>query len=470
MSDDTKKPFTFGRRGLLKGLGAAASAAALPTLWLPRTASAATTPAFGAVQHLIYIRLGGGFRFTTAFNGDVAEEFNPFGRSNSRAPGTEWGVSSLLERSSWLEGTDGPARADLGMQKVSAFSNEICVLPCVDHEPFSARADGNHGTGLERFLTGYVGGSTSFLTYLNYGLREKVAEAAAQGKTLLPAFSLGEAGMALGAGIYAGYRPPVLDGSGFERFAFDPDSSLPDWATKIAGNLDSRFRTRLHPGMRSGVEAYQGTREATRAYGRIFRDPILRVDANSGEAVDGISNRDLVTMLGDDSTGREVVLALRLFHFGCPAVFLNQGFYDYHSNEDDSLADELDKANRLLSGLRAALKRMQHPSGGDYWSKTLVVLGSEFGRTANGGKFNSAGGSDHSSDLSTRWMSMPMMGGIIDQAGKGGRRLGETRASDLKALGAVYTYRSVCKTMLDLVGADHATVFPADNPIQDLFT
>ncbi|WP_224372780.1 DUF1501 domain-containing protein [Hyalangium versicolor] len=469
MSDDTKKPFTFGRRGLLKGLGAAASASALPTLWLPRTAHAATT-AFGTVEHLIYIRLGGGFRFTTAFNADVADEFNPFGRSSSRAPGTDWGVSALMDRASWLEGTAGEPLVDLGMQKVSAFSNEICVLPCVDHEPFSARADGNHGTGLERFLTGYVGGTTSFLTYLNYGLREKVAQAAAQGQTLLPAFSLGEAGMALGADVYAGYRPPVLDGSGFERFAFDPDSSVPDWAAKIAGNLDTRFRARLHQGVRSGVEAYQGTREATRAYGRIFRDPILRVNANSTDAVDGISNKDLVTMLGDDTTGRQVVLGLRLFHFGCPAVFLNQGFYDYHSNEDDSLPDEIEKANRLISGLRTALKRMQHPKGGDYWSKTLVVMGSEFGRTTNGGKFNSAGGSDHSSDLATRWMSMPMMGGIIDQAGKGGKRLGETRASDLKAMGAVYTYRSVLKTMMDVLGADHTTVFPADNPIQDIFS
>ncbi|WP_224248326.1 DUF1501 domain-containing protein [Hyalangium gracile] len=469
MSDETKKPFTLGRRKLLQGLGAAASAAALPTLWLPRNA-AAQTSAVGTVEHLIYIRLGGGFRFTTAFNADVSEEFNPFGRSSKRAPGTEWGVSALLDRASWLEGEENAARVDLGMQPVSAFSNEICVLPCVDHEPFSARADGNHGTGLERFLTGYVGGTTSFLTYLNYGLREKVAAEAAQGRTILPAFSLGEAGMALGAGIYAGYRPPVLDGSGFERFAFDPDSSLPDWASKIAGNLDSRFRARLHTGVRSGVEAYQGTREATRAYGRIFRDPILRVNANSTDAVDGISNRDLVTMLGDDTTGRQVVLGLRLFHFGCPAVFLNQGFYDYHSDEDDSLPDELEKANQLLSGLRVALKRMQHPKGGDYWSRTLVVLGSEFGRTGNGGKFNSAGGSDHSSDLATRWMSMPMMGGIIDQAGKGGRRLGETRASDLRALGPVYTYRSVLKTMMDLLGADHGTVFPADNPIQDLFT
>jgi uncharacterized protein DUF1501 len=423
----------------------------------------------GSVEHLIYLRLGGGFRFTTAFNSDVAEEFNPFGRSSSRASGTEWGVGALLDRASWLEGPEGTARADLGMQPVSAFSNEICVLPCVDHEPFSARADGNHGTGLERFLTGYVGGTTSFLTYLNYGLREKVAQEAAQGRTVLPAFSLGEAGMALGGGIYAGYRPPVLDGSGFERFGFDPDSSLPSWAVGIANNLDSRFRDKLHTGVRSGVEAYQQTREATRAYGRIFRDPILRVDANSQDAVDGISNKDLVTMLGDEGEGRSAILALRLFHFGCPAVFMNQGGYDYHSKENESLPGELENANRLISGLRAALKRMQHPKGGTYWEKTLVVLGSEFGRTTNGNKFNSAGGSDHSSDLATRWMSMPMMGGLIDSLGKGGKSLGQARASDLKAMGQVYTYRSVLKTLLDVLGADHSTVFPADNPIQDLF-
>lgn len=469
MSDDTKKPYTLGRRGLLKGLGAGAAAALVsPTLWLPRSAYAQTS-ARGSVEHLIYIRLAGGFRFTTAFNADVAEEFNPFGRSDSRAPGTEWGVSKLLELASWLEGMENEARVELGMQRVNEFTNELCVLPCVDHEPFSARADGNHGTGLERYLTGFVGGTTSFLTLINYGLKEKVAQEAAAGRTVLPAFSLGEAGMALGAGIYAGYRPPVLDGGGFERFGFDPDSSLPEWAAGIAGRMDSRLRTRLHPALRGGVEAYQQTREATRAYGRIFRDPLLRISANSPDQADGISNQELITMLGDTGVGRNAALALRLFHFGCPAVFLNQGFYDFHSDEADGLAGEMDQANRLISGLRTALQKMQHPKGGTYWDKTLVVLGSEFGRTTGGNKFNSANGSDHSSDLATRWMSMPMMGGIISQAGKGGRRLGETRASDLKAMGQVYSYRAVLKTLLDLLGADHSTMFPADNPIEDLF-
>ncbi|HSP81376.1 MAG TPA: DUF1501 domain-containing protein [Myxococcaceae bacterium] len=469
MSDsDELKSFPLGRRRLLQGLGAGAAALAFPHLWLPREARAQTS-GFGAVRHIIYVRLSGGFRFTTAYNGDVAAEFNPFGRSDRRAAGTEWGVSKLLERASWLEGEEGQARAELGMKPVVDFTNEICVLPCVDHEPFSARADGNHGTGLERFLTGFVGGSTGFLTLVNYGMRHRVADAAAAGVTLLPAFSLGEAGMAAGAGTYATYRPPVLEGSGFERFGVDPDSSLPAWASGIANGLDDRFRERLHASLRNGVETYQQTREATKAYGRIFRDALLRVGTDSNEVVDGISNRELRTLLGTNTLGQRAALALRLFHFGCPAVFFNQGGYDFHSREEAELPAEMDEANRLMSGLRTALQRMQHPEGGTYWDKTLVVFGSEFGRTAGGNRFNSANGSDHGSDLATRWMSMPLMGGVIGAAGKGGRSLGQTRASDLKATGQVYSYRSVLKTLMDLLGADHQGIFPADRPIEDLF-
>ncbi|WP_309892397.1 DUF1501 domain-containing protein [Archangium sp.] len=469
MSDsDDKKPLSLGRRRLLQGLGAGATALAFPHLWLP-TAARAQTAGRGQVRHLIYIRLSGGFRFTTAFNGDVADEFNPFGGSDRRAPGTEWGATKLLERASWLEGEPNKPRRDLGMQPVTSFTHEMCVLPCVDHEPFSARADGGHGTGLERFLTGYVGGATGFLTLVNYGVRQRVAEAAAQGKILLPAFSLGEAGMATGAGVYATYRPPVLEGSSFERFGGDPDSSLPAWATKVANNMDARFRQRLHVALRGGVETYEQTRLATREYGRIFRDPLLRVSVDANDVVDGISNRELRTLLGTDTQGQRAALALRLFHFGCPAVFLNQGGYDYHSREEAELPMEMDSANRLVSGLRTALQKMTHPEGGTYWDKTLVVLGSEFGRTTGGGRFNSANGSDHGSDLATRWMSMPFMGGVITAAGKGGKSLGSVRASDLKATGKVYSYRSVLKTMLDMLGADYEGVFPADAPIQDFF-
>lgn len=463
-----KSKFQPGRRALLQGLGAGAAALAFPHIWVPNKAYAQTSGR-GAVRHLIYIRLNGGFRFTTAFNADVDAQFNPFGLSGARAQGTEWGASSLLERSSWLDGEMAQPRVELGMRRVNEITNQMCVLPCVDHEPFSNRADGNHATGLERYLTGFVGGSTSFFSFINHGLRNRVVEASMQGKTILPAFSLGEAGMAIGAGEYAAFRPPVMDGDGFDRFGFNADSSLPTWAQSISRKVDDRMRMRLHATLQTPVEAYQQSREDTKAYGEIFRSELLRISERSQEQVDGISNRQLVDIFGDSGAGRRAALALRLFHFGCPAVFFNEGGYDMHSGEEGGLPGAIENLNRLISGLHAALKRMQHPEGGTYWDKTVVVFGSEFGRTAGGQRFNSAGGSDHSSDFATRWMSMPFMGGIVTQAGKGGRSLGRTRAADLKADGKIYSYRAVLKTLMDWLGCDHQDIYPADAPIEDFF-
>jgi uncharacterized protein (DUF1501 family) len=126
--------------------------------------------------------------------------------------------------------------------------------------------------------------------------------------------------------------------------------------------------------------------------------------------------------------------------------------------------------NRLLSGLNVALKSMEHKDGGTYWDHTLVVLGSEFGRTARGEDgFNSAGGSDHGGDLATRWMSMPFMGGIVTSSGLGGRQFGVTGKNDLKSDGLVFSYRSVMKTLMDLLCADHSEFFPEDAPIEGVF-
>lgn len=462
MSSKPRSPLS--RRRLLQGLGAAV---AFPHIWIPNKAYGQSAGA-ASIRHLIYIRLAGGFRFPAAFNADVGSQYNPFGRASNVASGTEWGPAGLLDRSPFLEGAAGTRRTELGMLPVPQFANQICVLPCVDHEPTSQRADGNHETGLERFLTGYVGGTTSFLTLLNHGMRERVAEEASRGNTMLPAFSMGSGGMALGSGVYAAFRPPVLEGNSFDRFG-DPASSLPAWAQRVAERMDQRVHTRLHGAHRPIVEAYQGTREATATYGRIFNDPLLKVGDNSTDVVDGISNRELSELFGTDGPARRAALALRLFHFGCPAVFFDQGGYDYHSGEDRALPNVMESLNHLISALHAALRRMEHPAGGTYWDHTLVVMGSEFGRSTGASRFNSAGGSDHGADKATRWMSMPFMGGIVERIGLGGRSLGETRSSDLEALGEVYSYRSVLKTMMDLLGADHAQAFPSDAPIREFW-
>ncbi len=481
MSDDTKQDkyaqcdpdsqpkAGTDRRTFLKGLGfAAAAGLTLPTIWTPNDAIASTS-AFNTVKHVLYIRLAGGFRFPAAFNAEVGAEFNPFGAADSTADGTEWGVGELLTRSSYLDGEMGQQRRDMGLKPVHEISNQIAVIPCVDHEPFAGRADGNHGTGLERFQKGYVGTGTSIFTMINYGLRQRYEQARAEGKIVLPAFSLDDSGMAVGAGEYAGYRPPVLRGDGFDSFGFDAASTLPEWARQMSTKADERFRDSVHETDKTPIEAYMQTREATKQYSEVFNSEALKIRNGSDEKIDGISNRELEVIFGDGRAGRRVRLALRLFHFGSAAVYMNQGGYDYHSGEQNALPGQMEGLNHILSGLPVALKMMQHPDGGTYWDHTLVVMGSEFGRTARGSKFNSARGSDHSGDLATRWMSMPFMGGLIESAGNGGRSFGETRSRDLKANGKVYSYRSVMKTMMDVLGCDHQEFFPADEPFEDLF-
>ena len=61
---------------------------------------------------------------------------------------------------------------------------------------------------------------------------------------------------------------------------------------------------------------------------------------------------------------------------------------------------------------------------------------------------------------------MPMMGGPIKVLGQ---QLGETRSSDLKAVGSVYSYRATMKTFMDMLGCEHDEFFPADDPFEDLF-
>ena len=453
---------TRTRRGFLKTAGAAVAAGSVaPYVWL-KNAKAKQTVARGGIKHLLYIRLRGGFRFPAAFNADVGNKFNPFGSAESKAEGCDWGVSSLLERAGWLNDD----LAALGMRPVNEIANQMTVLPCVDHEPLSGSADGNHQTGLERYYTGYVNGPVGFFTMINYGLRERIQQAQADGEVQLPAFVLGGSGMGKGLGKYAAYRPPVLSGSGFDQFGFDSDAVIPDWALTMAGNMDSRYKERLMPQLRYHVDGYQETRKATTAYAEIFSSDALKIGNNNDDLLDGISNRQLREMFGNDGTARDVRLALRLFHFGCPAIYLDQGGYDMHSGEENGLPGRIEGLNRMVSGLEAALKLMTHPEGGSYWDHTLVVLGSEFSRTARGERFNSARGSDHSGDRSTRWMSMPFMGGVV---GRPGAMIGQTRAEDLQAMGPVFSYRSVLKTLLDGLGCDHAEFFPADDPFDDLF-
>jgi hypothetical protein len=458
----------LGRRGFFKALGAGglATGAALgaPYLWIPK--AHANTVGFGSAKHLICIRLSGGFRFPTAFNSDVGDEFSPWGTAANVASGTEWGVGKLLETESGEGSWYTPALQELGVERFTSLTNEVSVIACVDHEPLAGSADGNHATGLERYLTGYVNGQTGIFTMINYGLRERYALAQAEGNTLLPAIIMGQSGMGRGTGEYAAYRPPVMRGDDLDRFGFNTDELLPDWAREMTNDYDARYRDAQQLPHYPTVDAYLQSREATKAYAEIFSSNPLKIENGSTEPFDGVSNATLAQVFGGGGASRNLRLGLRLFHYGCPAIYIDQGGYDYHSGEEQSLPGRMQELTRLLSALTWALQTMDHPEGGKYWDHTIIAIGSEFSRTTRGGRFNSARGSDHGGDYATRWMSMPFFGGPIAARG---RRIGQTASSDLAPLGKVLSYRAVMKTMMDALGCDHAPFFPADDAFDDLF-
>ena len=425
----------------------------------------AKTPAFGTAKHLIYIRLRGGFRFTTAFNSAVAQEFNPYGLATGIASGAQWGVSRLLGASSFLDGDDGARRRELGLRPVPEVADKITVVPCVDHEPTSAGADGNHGSGLERYWTGSVGGDASFFTLINYGLRERFTTATANGEVAIPAFCLGDSGMARGLGLFAAHRPPVVQSGSLDGFGISTEDTVPSWARNFSRAQDERHRNKLRGDSRAVVDAYLETRKATVRFAEIFQSPTLKTGSGT-TPIDGVTHDQLRLVFGDSEAGRNIRLALRLFHFGCPAVYIDQGGYDFHSGEEGELPDRMVEVNRIISGLLAILPRMSHPAGGTYWDHTVVAFGSEFGRTAGGNRFNSARGSDHNGDYETRWMSMPFFGGPLSRPGA---QLGEARAADLRPQGDVVSYRAVMKSLLDVLGCEHEDIFRADQPYAPLF-
>lgn len=448
------------RRRFLGAAAAGAAGLAFPHIWIKRQAIAQTA-APGSIKHLIYIRLAGGFRFPCAFNADVADQFNPFGLARGVPNGVSWGVSRLLEGAPFLA---DEALVESGMRPAHELADRITVMPTVDHEPLAGGADANHDTGLERYLTGFVNGEAGFFTRIQMGLAARYQTALSEEKLLLPSFVMGTAGMARGLGEFAPHRPPVLSGATFEQFGSSA-GELPDWTTRMASATDARMRDRQHPALRDRIDAYIQTRAATRAYSEIFASEALKVDTPSDEPFDGMSNSELRAIFGDSGESTNVRLALRLFHYGSPAVYLDQGGYDYHSGEADALPGSLERVNRLISGLIHVLPRLEHPDGGSYWDHTVVAFGSEFSRTAGQSRFNSARGSDHSGDRSTRWMSMPFFGGPI----AGGRIVGaSTQRDDLAPSGTVYSYRSVLNTLLDGLGCDPSSFFAADGVVPDL--
>lgn len=496
----------FDRRSFLKVSAAAAAAASAPQILVGRARAA--TPAFGQVKHVLLFFTRGGLRSHPLFNAVGGDSINPFGALSDYqtvAPGTQWAPGALnhnpnnpgLDRS--VMGINvGYKDIDLTGTTVGEvvpgfhqITNDIAVVPCVDHNP-GGTANVNHDTATQQVATGDSYGLTGLLSRI--GLHHPMY---ANGFSVSapPPVEVQGTEFGLGAAEYAATRPLTLQGAGNAFTANLPIGQ--GWKIGARDALNNSFRDRRSRAFRARISDVMLHKGNTALFAGMLQDSLLDITGNPTATDAGVSNQDLLDILGHQfslgdpnranvdpgvdpaepldmngpmALGPDVALALRFFSFGSPIAVVTRSAYDMHDSEATGYRPRVLDITRQLSGLNYLLKRMPHPSGGTYWDHTLVTIIGEFSRNntlASG--FNSGNGSDHTTNNAgpARNQAIPFMGGPVTAAGNGGRLFGSTD-TNINATGPVYSSRSFLSTILDGLGIDPAAFW--GDPAIDLYT
>jgi uncharacterized protein (DUF1501 family) len=149
---------------------------------------------------------------------------------------------------------------------------------------------------------------------------------------------------------------------------------------------------------------------------------------------------------GQNSFANNCLLARRLVERGVRVVELYDADWDHHSNIKNSLPKKAKAIDQAMAGLIADLKRR------DLLKDTLIVWGSEFGRTplrqgidGNGKAVNA--GRDHHKDAFTMWLA----GGGV----RGGASYGRTDDFGFSPIDQPCHVHDLNATILHLLGLDH---------------
>lgn len=478
------------RRDFLKVSAAAAAAITAPTIITSRARAA--TPFFGQVKHVLVLFARGGIRSHCLWNAVGAAQHNPFGKLadyQTVAPGTQWTPGALYHDASGKAGFgDIDLTAGTLGEIVPGFhqiTNDIAVVPCVDHNP-SGTPDVNHDTATQRVATGDPYGLTGLLSRV--GAHHPLYDGVGFTAATPPPVEIQATEFGLGAGDYAQTRPLTVQGADNVFFTDDPIGQ--GWKVDARDALNQRFRDRRSRAFRKRISEVMLHKTNVSTFAQMLQDPRLNVINDPAGSDAGITNGEIVEVLGDfflnqqnptdptepmdtqgiRSWGGDIAMALRFFSFGVPMAVVTRSIYDMHDNERALYRPRTLDLARQFAGLNYLLKRMPHPDGGTYWDHTLVTAIGEFSRNntlASG--FNSGNGSDHVTNEAgpSRNQAVPIMGGVIEQAGKGGMIIGSTD-TNINATGQVYSSRSWLSTLLDVLGIDHSSFWP-DAPINELF-
>lgn len=452
------------RRTFLKlGLGGIATGAVAPWVWTPRISRAGLEIPASRHNHLIVINLDGGARSVPMFNGDLATRWNPMGVQPGAA-GTEWGVGMVFDAAPY---TDTQATFGVAMPSLPMISNEICVLGTLDHTPGAAAGVGDHNVARDIISAGQQGGGPGMMSLI-YSRHKNYTEGSAG--LVFPPVVIGSGAATTIFGRADGSITPVMVPS-FSEFASqngDDAGGQPEWAREFEAGLDGATAAIRSARDRQLIERMSNGKQNVEAFRNVFLDPALKVATETTAGVD-LTNAELASILGTSLLGRNMALALRFLQHGSAAVLVGDNGWDTHSSEMGPYSVSANTLARVLAGLNFSLKRMNHPEGGTYWDRTLIILQSEFGRdNLQSSGYNSGGGSDHVGGPGSRYQAFPYMGGLVGQAG---RFFGRTDATTMEPLAGEPIFGTVNHMAMALAYLDITTeeIWPGVEPIAEIF-
>jgi len=332
-------------------------------------------------------------------------------------------------------GQSGQVMSEL-LPNLATVADDICLLKGMHTNEI------NHAPAQMFLHTGFgQGGRPSMGSWVTYGLGTDNRD--------LPSYVVMLSGPAGGAGTSlwsTGFLPSVYQGVQF-RSSGDPVLFL--------GNPEGHTRS----DRRQVLDAVKALNEQNLG---IIGDPEIstrisqyemayRMQASVPELMD-ISKESAATLEmygaqpGKASFANNCLLARRLVERGVRMVQLFDSDWDHHGGLDKRLRAKTKDVDQPMAALIRDLKSR------GLLDETLVVWGSEFGRTplrqgADGDGTKTTPGRDHHKDAYTMWMA----GGGV----KGGYTHGKTDELGFNAVeGAVHTH-DLNATILHLLGLDH---------------
>jgi hypothetical protein len=307
------------------------------------------TPGFGKAKRVIYLWMGGGMSHIDTFDPKTGE-----------TKGFSDPVKAKAEGIDYLGGY---------LPKLAEQANKLCIIRSMTSKT------GVHDSGTYIMKTGYEPRGT--IVHPLMGVWASHFLGRVQGVTLPDSVVVNSGSAYPGAGFFPPAMAPIPISNpetGLQNIRPTTSDSMFNKRISLMNEFDGAFRKRFET-------------EAVKSYSEFYDETMKIMKSEDLKAFDlSQEPTELRDKYGRNSFGQGCLLARRLVESGVRFVEVRMGGWDHHNTIDNAMTD---RGETLDTGFSALLQDLEAKGLLD---STLVVLGSEFGRTPN---INENSGRDH---------------------------------------------------------------------------